>query len=147
MSTFFPLREKYPNTEFFLVRILPHWDLIRRDTPYSVRMQENTNQKKLRIWTLFTQSFFIFMEKRLITKFIKKMLCTWWSESCIKFTPVFWSRDSTSKMKINLKILSLYNNNYGLCKINLLIRFFHAQLTFTCSMSTTKILEKGGKYV
>ena len=25
-------------------------------SPYSVRMQENTDQKKLRIWTLFTQS-------------------------------------------------------------------------------------------
>ena len=39
------LREKCPNTEFFLVRIFL----------YSVRMQENTDQKKLRIWTLFTQ--------------------------------------------------------------------------------------------
>ena len=35
---YMPLREKCPNTEFFLVRI-----------------QENTDQKKLRIWTLFTQ--------------------------------------------------------------------------------------------
>ena len=34
----FALREKCPNTEFFLVRI-----------------QENTGQKKYRIWTLFTQ--------------------------------------------------------------------------------------------
>ena len=32
------LREKCPNTEFFLAR-----------------MRENTDQKKLRIWTLFTQ--------------------------------------------------------------------------------------------
>ena len=39
------LREKCPNTEIFLVRIFP----------YSVRMWENTDQKKLRIWTLFTQ--------------------------------------------------------------------------------------------
>ena len=39
------LREKCPNTEFFLVRILL----------YSVRIQENADQKKLRIWTLFTQ--------------------------------------------------------------------------------------------
>ena len=31
--------------EFFLVRIFP----------YSLRMRENTDQKKLRIWTLFTQ--------------------------------------------------------------------------------------------
>ena len=27
-----PLREKCPNTEFFLVRIFPHLDWIRRDT-------------------------------------------------------------------------------------------------------------------
>ena len=39
------LREKCPNTEFFLVRIFL----------YSVRIQENTDHKKLRIWTLFTQ--------------------------------------------------------------------------------------------
>ena len=26
-------------------------------SPYSVRMRENTDQKKLRIWTLFTQCF------------------------------------------------------------------------------------------
>ena len=29
------LREKYPNAEFFLVRIFPHSDWIRRDTPNS----------------------------------------------------------------------------------------------------------------
>ena len=28
------LREKFPNTEFFLVRIFPHSDWIRRDTEY-----------------------------------------------------------------------------------------------------------------
>ena len=28
---------------------------IRRKSPYSVRMQENTVQRKLRIWTLFTR--------------------------------------------------------------------------------------------
>ena len=39
------LCEKCPNTEFILVRIFP----------YSVRQRENTNQRKLRIWTLFTQ--------------------------------------------------------------------------------------------
>ena len=33
------------NTEFFRVRIFP----------YSVRIRENTDQKKLRIWTLFMQ--------------------------------------------------------------------------------------------
>ena len=39
------LREKFPNTKFFLVRIFP----------YSIRIRENTDQKKLHIWTLFTQ--------------------------------------------------------------------------------------------
>ena len=39
------LSEKCPNKGFFPVRIFP----------YSVRMWENTDQKKLRIWTLFTQ--------------------------------------------------------------------------------------------
>ena len=34
-----PLCEKCPNTEFFLARIFP----------YSVRIRENTNQKKLHI--------------------------------------------------------------------------------------------------
>ena len=39
------LPEKCPNTEFFLVRIFL----------YSVQIQENADQEKLRIWTLFTQ--------------------------------------------------------------------------------------------
>ena len=39
------LREKCLNTEFFPLR----------KSPYSVRIQQNTDQKKLRIWTLFTQ--------------------------------------------------------------------------------------------
>ena len=38
------LREKCPNTEFFLVRIFLYSDWI----------QENRDQKKLRMWTLFT---------------------------------------------------------------------------------------------
>ena len=41
-SQYSPLREKCPNTKFFC-------------GPYSVRMQENTDQKKLRIWTLSLQ--------------------------------------------------------------------------------------------
>ena len=39
------LHEKYPNTEFFLVRIFLH----------SVQIQENTDQKNFRIWTFLTQ--------------------------------------------------------------------------------------------
>ena len=52
-----PLREKCRNTEFFLVRIFRIWteyEEILHISPYSVQMQENMDQKKLRIWTLFT---------------------------------------------------------------------------------------------
>ena len=50
------LREKCPNTDVFLVRIFLYSDWINlRKSPYLVRIQENTDQKKLRIWTLFTQ--------------------------------------------------------------------------------------------
>ena len=42
------LREKYLNTEFCLVRIFL----------YLVLIQENTDQGKLGIWTLFTQCVF-----------------------------------------------------------------------------------------
>ena len=41
----YPLREKCPNAEFFLVRIFL----------YLVRIQKIRTRKKLRIWTLFTQ--------------------------------------------------------------------------------------------
>ena len=51
----FTLCEMCPNTEFFLVSIFPYWDWIRSISPYSFRKQENTDQKKLRIWTLFRQ--------------------------------------------------------------------------------------------
>ena len=52
------LREKCPNTEFFLIRIFPHlteYGEIRNISPYSAQMWENTDHKKIRIWTLFTQ--------------------------------------------------------------------------------------------
>ena len=52
------LREKCPNTEFFWSIFSCIWteyrDLFRK-SPYSIRIQENTDQKKLRIWILFTQ--------------------------------------------------------------------------------------------
>ena len=54
----FSLCKKCPNTEFFLVRIFPYsdriWDLLRK-YPCSARIWENTDQKKLHIWILFTE--------------------------------------------------------------------------------------------
>ena len=47
------LLEKCPYTEFFLVRIFLYSLLCK--SPYSVWVQDNTDQKKLRIWTFFKQ--------------------------------------------------------------------------------------------
>ena len=54
------LREKYRNTEFFLVCIFP----------YSVWIREDKDQKKLRIWTLFTQ-LYVFSKCKASDFFIK----------------------------------------------------------------------------
>ena len=52
------LYEMCPNTEFFLVRLFPHSDWLRRDTKYLSIFSPNAGKYgpgKLRIWTLFTQ--------------------------------------------------------------------------------------------
>ena len=62
MSPRLAQREKCSNTEFFLVRIFLYTDEyghLRIKSPYSVPMQENTEQKKLRVWTLFTYVFLL----------------------------------------------------------------------------------------
>ena len=63
------LREKCPNTEFFLVRILP----------YPVQMRESTDQKKLRIWTLFTQCQLLNIEAELDSNTELKYRITLWN--------------------------------------------------------------------
>ena len=40
------LREKYPNTEFFLVRVFPHSNWIRRDTPYLSVFNSNAEKHR-----------------------------------------------------------------------------------------------------
>ena len=51
------LCEKCPDTSIFMVLIFLYsdWIYLRSTSPYWVRMQENTDQKNLRIWTFFTQ--------------------------------------------------------------------------------------------
>ena len=49
----FLLHKKCPHPELFLVRKRENTD--QGISPYSVRMREKTDQKNLRIWTLFTQ--------------------------------------------------------------------------------------------
>ena len=62
---YFPVFEK--NTEIYLLR----------KSPYSVRIQENKDQKKLRIWILFTQW--------LIPNFSINVPVTWIKVSCHYF--------------------------------------------------------------
>ena len=83
-STGTSLHEKCPNLRLFLVRIFL----------YSVQSVENAEQKKLRIWTIFTQCFFRKMQKnscskilyRITTrKFQKKSLNNFcWSSSSLR---------------------------------------------------------------
>ena len=73
---YWSLPEKCPNTEIFLVRIFLYSDWIRRFTelsPYSVRIQENTDQKKLPIWILFTQ--WMMQLFRLSSKYLSSICC------------------------------------------------------------------------
>ena len=52
------LSKNCPSRKFFLVCTFSHLDWIRKlrtKSPWSFQMQENTDQKKLRIWTFFTQ--------------------------------------------------------------------------------------------
>ena len=54
------LHENCPNTEFFwsvFSCILTEYGDLRGKSPYSVRIQENTDHKKLRIWTLHAVMF------------------------------------------------------------------------------------------
>ena len=49
------LREKSPNFFWSLFpRIRTEYGDLFRKSPYSVRARKNTDQKKLRIWTLYT---------------------------------------------------------------------------------------------
>ena len=85
------LRENCPNTEFFLVCIFPHLD----------RIQENTDHKKLRIWTFFTQCLCHFTEKKFfwnfctLTLFLMRRMLGWNS-----FLNIFFFIKVTSLLNI-----------------------------------------------
>ena len=78
------LCEKCPSTEFFLVRVFPRSRISHiRISPYSVRMRENTDQKKLRIWTLFTQCKILWLFSDLPWKLMNFPVFPW---SHLKFS-------------------------------------------------------------
>ena len=83
------LREKCPNTEYFLVRIFL----------YSVRIQENMDQKKLRIWILFVQCDDAFHFILKIFSFVR------YSNFCSDFL-VTWENGLTGKLRLISKFLT-----------------------------------------
>ena len=66
-NTRFPLRENCPNTEVLLVHIFFQ----------SVRIHENTDQKKLRIWSLFTQCSLLRVNVKWIRNSCSQILKCW----------------------------------------------------------------------
>ena len=77
------LREKCPNTEFFLVRI-----------------QENTDQKKLRIWTLFMQYKLVNLQMVCNFQKLPQVIPLRWRQSCsneASLAPRYLKSSATSR--------------------------------------------------
>ena len=49
------LKVKNRNSIVNFEHVIADWDKLLRKSPYSFQIRENTDQKNLRIWTLFTQ--------------------------------------------------------------------------------------------
>ena len=119
------LRDKCPNTKLFLVRIFlfSDWNLQIRKSPYSVRIQENTDQKQLRIWTL-SGSVWSF-EGLLIDNFLKPLLTPTsyfhYKKSFRQFDPVTLSKRfailSNSRIQIFLSFSQLRRHQFDNNKI------------------------------
>ena len=115
------LREKCPNTEFFLSVFsciqIEYGDLLRK-SPYSVRMQENTDQKKLCIvFGHFSRSDEVGnanMNKQTVLVQYSAASCTAWKVSILGiilvriFPHLDWIRR-------DIPCLSVYSSNVGKC--------------------------------
>ena len=102
-----PLREKCPNTEFFLVRIFPHSDWIRI-SPYSVQMRENTEQKNFVFWH-FSRSGSV-----KVGNFIRNDLIASRNKMKLVFVNMFFAIKTKSYgiLGIKLKILVLFSFSF-----------------------------------
>ena len=49
---------------YIFSRTRTQWEDLRCKSPHSVQIRENADQKKLRIWTLFTQCIFLWSKSR-----------------------------------------------------------------------------------
>ena len=103
----------------------------RSISPYSVRMQENTDQKILHIWTLFTQ-------------WILKNFCHSFTQIYVNQQLPHWNQVS---FQVYFKYLPahLLHNNRILSHVKLIHR--NTQPAFTCSKSTIETPEQCVKSV
>ena len=69
-------------------RIWTEYGYLLRKSPYSVRVRENEDQKKLHIWTLFTQLNFFWVLFRLIVVHKCKIYLTTYATT--QFTDGWW---------------------------------------------------------
>ena len=90
------LHEECPSTEFLLICIFP----------YSFRIRENTDQKKLRIWTLFTQCNFKTVSQKLEKSssfWVPRKLSIFLSETLFLFNKSKIHAKIWNVLKLNLK--------------------------------------------
>ena len=116
------LREKCPNMEFFLVCIFLYSDWIRRSL-YLVRIQENTDQKKLRIWTLFKQWFLeMAVPKREANSknFIKKL---------VNVIAMFLCSTINLSLDFLIKFLLIYHSAYFQSHVQTICYLVHHTVT------------------
>ena len=135
------LREKCRNMEFFVVRIFL----------YSVRMQENTDQKKLLIWTLFTHHNFP-KNKYFLTLDTRTFLCVSVDKKCQFFRKFLGkleieasilryskSRSKSQMSKLKYKLFLTLSVKQNLLKFKLSSTNFNYYLTLAIVISNTKI--------
>ena len=105
------LREKSPNTEFFLVHIFP----------YSVQMRESTDGKKFRIWTFSRSAWGLIIESRLFIR----------SELFLMQNFSFWK--SYGRQRVNSKRCIL--------KIEIICDFYEKRPDFHYELAISKIIK------
>ena len=98
------LREKCPNTEFFLVRIFLYSDWIRR---FTVNLRIQSEHRKIR-----TRKNFVFGHFSRSAKFSTPVQFSWISLVCSKYFVhgVFCHSISTSIKNIHFKVLTVFKN-------------------------------------
>ena len=111
------LPEKYPNTEFFLSvfsRIRTEYGVILCISPYSVRIPENADQKKLRIWTDFTQGNLLVRNKVFPLWNIPLIgaKCLFASHNIFKLAALFKRRPFHIKLCIQIDRRNLFDWKY-----------------------------------